>query len=53
MDKELKKIIADYFDANTLLEILDVTLEELIDLYEPEIEDRLDEILEEIGYDEE
>lgn len=53
MNKELKKIIADYFDADTLLEILGVSIEDLVDILEQEIQDNLDEILEEVGYEEE
>lgn len=53
MNKELKKIIADYFDADTLLEILGVSVEDLVDILEEEIKDNLDEILEEVGYEEE
>lgn len=53
MNKELKKIIADYFDADTLLEILGVSVEDLVDILEEEIKDNLDEILEEVGYAEE
>lgn len=53
MDKELRKIIADYFDADTLIELLGISLEELVGILEQEVTDNLDEILEEIGYEEE
>ena len=53
MDKELKKIIADYFDADTLLDILGLTVEDLIEALEEQVLDNLPEIIEEIGYEEE
>jgi hypothetical protein len=49
MDEELRKAIADYFDAGDFAEFIGVTTEQLIDAFEDEVEDNLDEILELMG----
>lgn len=49
MNEELRKAIADYFDAGDFAEFIGVTTEQLIDAFEDEVEDVLDEILELMG----
>ncbi len=52
MNNDLKKALADYFDAWDLVELLEIPTEEIIEAFEDMIEDRLDEIAEVIGYEE-
>lgn len=51
MDKETKERIADYFDAWELVEFLGKRLStrDIIDAFEDEIEEALEDIEEEIG----
>ena len=49
MNEELRKAIADYFDPGDFAEFIGVTTEQLIDAFEDEVEDVLDEILELMG----
>lgn len=46
MDEELRKAIADYFDAGDFAEFIGVTTKDLIDAFPEETENCLDEILE-------
>jgi hypothetical protein len=44
MDNETKQRISDYFDAWTLVELLGITTEEIVDAFMDTIEDRLSEL---------
>ena len=48
MDKETRAKIADYFEGFELIEFLQITVEDVIERFEDEIEEKLDDILEEI-----
>jgi hypothetical protein len=50
MDKESKQRIADYFDPWALVEFLGLTTEQVVDAFEDEIEESIDDIEEEMGY---
>ncbi len=49
MDEELRKIIADYFDAGDFAEFIGVTTRQLIDAFEDETIDAMEDIKEMIG----
>lgn len=49
MDDELRKAIADYFDAGDFAEFIGVTTEELIEAFPNRVEDCLEEIKEIMG----
>lgn len=49
MNEELRKAIADYFDPGDFAEFIGVTTLELIEAFEDEVEDVLDEVLELMG----
>lgn len=49
LDKETKDRIADYFDAWELVEFLQLPVEEIITVFEDEIEEALDDIEELMG----
>lgn len=49
MDEEAKKRIADYFDAWDLVEYLRLRTEDIIDAFEGEIEEVLEDIEELMG----
>jgi hypothetical protein len=44
MDNETKQRISDYFDAWTLVELLAIPTEEIIDAFTDTVEDRLSEL---------
>jgi hypothetical protein len=48
--QEIKEILSQY-DEVTLLEILDVSSEELLDRFEDRIDEQYDELVEELCYD--
>lgn len=48
-DEELRKAIADYFDAGDFAEFIGVTVEELMDSFPTEVEECLDDIKELMG----
>lgn len=50
--EEFKKALADYFLGWELAAFLNLTTEDLISAFPDEIEDALDELQEEIGYEE-
>jgi hypothetical protein len=50
MDKESKQRIADYFDPWALVEFLGLTAEQVVDAFEDEIEESINDIEEEMGY---
>lgn len=52
MEEEFKKLVADYFTAPELVDLLDVPMEELVDLLEEYIEDKYTEIQEIVNYGE-
>lgn len=52
MTNDLKKALADYFEAWDLVELLEIPTDDIIDAFEDMIEDRLDDIAEHIGYTE-
>ena len=47
----MKAAIADYFDPWDLIEFLGVKTREVIDAFEEEIEEAIEAILEEMGFD--
>lgn len=49
MDDELRKAIADYFDAGDFAEFIGVTVEDLIEAFPKEVEDALEDIKELMG----
>ena len=49
LSKELKKQIADYFEAADLVDFLQIKVEDIIEDYEDTIETNLDDVLEMIG----
>lgn len=49
LDKETRERIADYFDAADLVDFLRIPTEDIVDAFEVEIEDNLDDIEEMIG----
>ena len=49
MDEELRKAIADYFDAGDFAEFIGVSTMDLINAFEDEVEEALEEILELMG----
>lgn len=49
MDKETRARIADFFEGYELVEFLQIPVEDIIDRFEDVIEERLDDIEEEIG----
>ena len=53
MDREDKERIADYFDAWTLAELLNLDTFDLIEAFEGEVEEKLHDILELMGIDDE
>lgn len=50
MDKETKDRIADYFDPWDLVELLGLKTSEIVEAFEDEIEERLDDIEELIEF---
>lgn len=46
MDEELRKEIADYFDASELVELLGIKAEQIIAEFSDEVEDALDDLCE-------
>lgn len=50
LDKEAKQRIIDYFDAWDLVEFLGISTEDVVDAFEAEIEERLDDIEEMMEY---
>lgn len=44
MDNETKERIADYFDAETLVELLSIPTSEIIEAFEDLVEERLNDI---------
>jgi hypothetical protein len=50
MDNETRKRIADYFDPWDLVEYLGISTEDIIAMFEDEVEERLDGIEEVMGY---
>lgn len=44
MEQETKDRIADYFDAWTLVELLDIPTSEIIEAFEDSVEERLADI---------
>lgn len=49
IDRETKKRLADFFDPYELVELLDVKTEDVIDAFEIEVEDALDDLEELMG----
>ena len=49
LDKETRERIADFFDGPDLVDFLQVPVSDVVDAFEVEIEDNLDEIEEMIG----
>ena len=49
MDEELRKIIADYFDAGDFAEFIGVSTMQLINAFEDEVMDNMEDIKEMIG----
>lgn len=49
INREVKGWLADYFEANDLVELLRLPVEEVIEAFEDEIEERLDDLLEIMG----
>ncbi len=49
MDEELRKAIADYFDAGDFAEFIGVTTLDLIDAFEQQVEENLEDIKEMMG----
>ena len=49
MDEELRKAIADYFDAGDFAEFIGVTTLDLIDAFEQQVEENLADIREMMG----
>lgn len=49
LDKETRERIADYFDAADLVDFLQIKTADIVDAFEPEIEEALDDIEEMIG----
>lgn len=49
LDKETKARIADYFDAVDLVDFLNLRVTDIIEAFEVEIEEHLDDIEEEMG----
>lgn len=52
LDRETKKRIADFFDPSELVEYLGIEVDDVIEIFEEDIEECLDEIEELIGYKE-
>jgi hypothetical protein len=50
MDEELRKAIADYFDAGEFAEFIGVTTMDLINAFPDEVETVMDDILELMEY---
>ena len=50
MDDELRKAIADFFDAGDFAEFIGITTEQIIEAFPNEVEDALDDILELMRY---
>ncbi len=50
IDKETKERIADYFSGPALVEFLNIPVMDLIEAFEDDIEEALDDINDEIGY---
>lgn len=49
MDKETRKRIEDFFEGFELVEYLQIPVDEVVDAFEEQIEENLDEIEEFIG----
>lgn len=49
MNDELRKIICDYFDPFELVEFLQIPIEDVVDAFEDEIIENIDDVLEMIG----
>lgn len=49
LDRETKARIIDWFEAPDLVDFLQLTTEDIVEVFEEEIEDNLDEIEEIIG----
>lgn len=49
--EELRKAIADYFDAGDFAEFIGVSTEEIIEAFPDKVEEVMDEILELMGID--
>lgn len=50
MNVDIKKALTDYFDAWDLVDLLELSTEDIVEAFEDMIEDRLDEILDHVGY---
>ena len=49
--EELRKAIADYFDAGDFAEFIGVTTEDLINAFPEEVDEHIEDILELMGLD--
>ena len=49
MDEELRKAIADYFDPGNLVEFLGLTTDQILEEFNDEVEDALEDIKELMG----
>jgi hypothetical protein len=49
VEKELKERLADFFEADELVEYLVIPVEDIVEAFEDVIEERLDSILELMG----
>lgn len=52
MDEEFKKALADYYDGWELVAFLNISVRDVIDAFSDDIEDNLDDLKEEIDYEE-
>lgn len=52
LTKETKARVSDYFDTESLLDVLGLTTDLLVEVFEDEIEEKMDEINEIMGYEE-
>lgn len=51
LSEELRLAIADWFSPEELILLLNIPIDELVDIFEPEILERIEQIKEEIQWD--
>lgn len=49
INKETMDRLSDYFDAYDLVELLGLKTQDIIDAFEPEVEDALDDLMDIMG----
>lgn len=50
LDREIKKRLIDYFEPGELVDYLGITIEDIVEIFEDDIEELIEDVEEFIGY---